>query len=270
MADLLARLAERTLGVTEVARPLAPAVFAPLPQLVDSVVVSPAPSSADHAYTPRPELDVSRFVPKTAQAQGSVDLPFAPRRTMPQPGRTSEDADPTAKTQQPPSRVAKAVRPGPREDLREPERGLLEEPVAGQRRGVAAQSRSSTMPPRSGDSHLVTAATDPQPQDKDISARRDEHRKDNAATSGDASHWRQPALLAIPAAPRTSARPASRENDRVSRREQPDSIVQINIGRIEVRALFPQPHPLPQPPVRRAASALSLADYLKERDRGAR
>jgi hypothetical protein len=46
-------------------------------------------------------------------------------------------------------------------------------------------------------------------------------------------------------------------------------VVEVSIGRIEVRAIFPEPQQLA--PVRRASdSALSLADYLKERDRGGR
>jgi hypothetical protein len=52
-------------------------------------------------------------------------------------------------------------------------------------------------------------------------------------------------------------------------RRLPDSPIEVNIGRIEVRAILPTAQPTAQARPR-ADSALSLADYLKQRDRGER
>jgi len=76
-----------------------------------------------------------------------------------------------------------------------------------------------------------------------------------------------PALIPAPQAPSRPARVREREADRDQRQAEP--VVEVSIGRIEVRAVFPEPQPVA--PRRRAVdSALSLADYLKQRDRGAR
>jgi hypothetical protein len=68
------------------------------------------------------------------------------------------------------------------------------------------------------------------------------------------------------------AEPAARRSPQTARRQEEaatPSTVQVTIGRIEVRAVFPDAPPPPRAP-RVTDSALSLADYLKERDRGTR
>ncbi len=266
MADLLSRLAERTLGVAGVARPLTPPVFAPAPQVAVGAF-TPAPSSViPLAHEPRPEPEAPQHVPeapprlpKTEQAPDTKDLPFAPWGKTPEPRRTGEDAYPTTKNQQLRSRAGQASLPVSSQDSREPDSGPLENPAAEQRIGAASESRSPMMASPSRRPSVETSATDPHAQSMNHGGRDDE----------DTPLWRRPATPALLPTPRASAQTATYERERVRSHEQSGSAVQVNIGRIEVRAVFPEP--LTSSPVRRAAdSALSLADYLKERDRGAR
>jgi hypothetical protein len=269
MADLLARLAERTLGVTEVARPLTPPVFAPAtPLAVETSAASPP--AIPPAHTPRPRREeLPPLVPKTEHLPDMEGSPFAPGRKAPESKKTDEDADPTAKTQPLRNRVEQLFRPALRHDVREPDDSPLEEPAAEQPRGAATEPRSPIVPSPSRPPIIATSATERHARNVNLEGRDHEGARGDTATSIDASNRRQPAPPAIPASPHPSARPAARETNRVRSHEQPDATVQVNIGRVEVRAIFPPP-PAP-PPVRRAAKpALSLADYFKERDRGAR
>jgi hypothetical protein len=75
----------------------------------------------------------------------------------------------------------------------------------------------------------------------------------------------------MPAVVRRDGQPPSnsRQSSRAEESETPEPIVRVSIGRIEVRAVFPeqpqrQPAPLPR------SSALSLSEYLKQRDGGMR
>jgi len=264
MADFFSRLAERALGVAAVARPWTPPAFAPTPQAaVDAF--TPAPSSAiPPAPEPRPEPEAAPRVLKTEQATDTKDLPFAPRGKTPELRKTGEEVYPATKKQALRSRIGPASPPVSPQDL-EPDSRPLEKPAAGQRIGAATESRSPTVASPSRRPSAETSARDPPARSINPGGRDDEA----AATSVDAPLWMQPATPALLFAPRTSAQTATPERERVRSYEQSDSAVQVNIGRIEVRAVFPEP--LTSSPVRRAAdSALSLADYLKERDRGAR
>ena len=153
-------------------------------------------------------------------------------------------------------------------DSREPDSDTVDKPVSQPRIGATTVSRSPTVVSPSSRPRVETSSTDPHTRSMNPGGRDDQDAKGKAAALVDAPVWSQrtPSLLS---APRPSARTATQERERVRSHEQSDAMVQVNIGRIEVRAVFPQP--LTSSPVRRAAdSALSLADYLKERDRGAR
>jgi hypothetical protein len=273
MADLLSRLAERALGVAAVARPLTPPVFAPTPQVAVGAL-TPAPSSAippAHELRPEPEApphlsEAPPHVPKREQAPDAKVLPLGPWGKTPALRRPVEDAYPATQNQQLPSRAGEPSLPISPPDSRELDSGPLEKPVSQQRSGAdATVSRS----PMVASPSRETSAADPHARSMNPGGCDDEDARGKAATSVDAAVWRRPATPALLSESWPSARTAMQERELVRSHEQSDSMVQVNIGRIEVRAVFPQPPT--SSPVRRAAdSALSLADYLRERDRGAR
>jgi hypothetical protein len=268
MADLLARLAERTLGVAEVARPLTLPIFAPAtPHAVEASSASSYVISPVHAPRPKPDV-LPPLVPKTEHVPDTEDASFAPRRETPQSKRTDEDADPETATQ-PLSRVELAVRAALRQDAREPNDGSLEEPAAEPPRGAATNPRSPIVlsPPRQP--MIATSAIERHTRNVSFEDRDRPGATGDAATSIDASDRRQRMPPVIAAPPRSSARPVVQETNRVRGHEQADSTIHVNIGRIEVRAVLP-PSPTSPPARRTGKPALSLADYFKERDGGTR
>ena len=268
MADLFSRLAERTLGVAEVARPLTPAVFTPLPQpTIDAFASAPSPAIPS-THAPQPEPDAAPRAPKSEQAPDAADLPFAPRRKAPESRGTGDHAYSTTMSEPFRSRVGQVLPPVSPQDSRAPDSAPLEQPAMEHGSSAATESRSPIVALPSRRSSVETSASDPHARSMDPRDRDDDER-DKAAISVDAPLWKQPAGPAIPAAPRASARTATQERDRVRSHDQADSTVEVNIGRIEVRAVFP-PSPTSSPVRRAADSALSLANYFKERDGGAR
>jgi hypothetical protein len=282
MADLFSRLAERALGVAAVVRPVSPPVFAPTPQVAVGGFTPMPPSAIPPADERQPEPEAPQQlpeappqlpqapprVPTAEQALDAKDLRFAPWRKMPEPPSRGEDAYPTTKNQELRNTVGQASAPVAPQVSREPDSGLLETPGAEQRIGTATESSPMATTPFRRPS-AETSATDPSARRMNPGSRGDDDAGGKAATLVDAPLWRRPATPALAPAPRASTKTATQERERVRGHEQSSSTVQVNIGRIEVRAVFPQP--LTSSPVRRAAdSALSLADYLKERDRGVR
>jgi hypothetical protein len=75
----------------------------------------------------------------------------------------------------------------------------------------------------------------------------------------------------MPPVPSREGQPLSsgRQSSRVEEPETPEPIVRVSIGRVEVRAVFPEQPQLQRAPLPRSSS-LSLSEYLKQRDGGMR
>jgi hypothetical protein len=250
MPDLFARLAERTLGLAPVARPLTPPVFAP------------APAVALDNFTPV-ERTLSRAAHEPLEERAAPTS--APLIKSPPAQATPEAA----------ARHVTVARERP-----------LERPMAGHVAGrtmqieAAEESQSAVAAHASwpsvetgldaaGTSARATAPLLIEPaaetRNELVAEQQSRRRVETSLDAADTSVRATSLPAAVPPA-RSPSRPARRKEREPG--GHTESVVEVNIGRIEVRAIFP---PQPMAPVQRAAdSALSLADYLKERDRGLR
>lgn len=259
MADLFSRLAERALGVAAVARPAIQSVFAPAP-IVATQAFAPAPrSSVRSEKVERPDL-VSEPGRVTALRAGhppaSADLPRETRLSR----AAGETAVPTPAPFIPVEPVSHpAMRAEP-----EVQAVAADHAEAGL---VKTQPIEPPQPPQPSDNR----AAPPEIWHSNSSLPRRDLSRPSAA--GEQSVPPQlpvtNPLGAQASMPAKQERAPVRNHDRFPAYTQPGSTVEVNIGRIEVRAVFPEQQSAA--PVRRASdSALSLADYLKERDRGTR
>jgi hypothetical protein len=243
MADFFSRLAGRTLGLVAVARPAIAPLFAPGPQILteteDASVARPKPvvDREEPAWLPR----------RSAPPVETNDPPAAVRKPAP---AVAEDAaatistEPRTATAKPPlPAIASTADPDPIKPI-----ALNREPSAW-----------ATLP-------SVTPIFDPRVQEPAAQIE---------PASSDPFDSRV-APLATNLFPNNETLPrefrtrpsASRPNITVDR-EQPAPVVRVDIGRIEVRAMFPEsPAPRIAPP--ELSSSLSLTDYLQQRDGGTR
>ncbi|MBV8138825.1 MAG: hypothetical protein JO121_24845 [Deltaproteobacteria bacterium] len=281
MGDLFARLAERTLGMAAVAQPATPARFAPAPQ---AAVEPPAPQSVvSPAQVERPNRARALGYPTGPRFDSEpIRKDATPKvHASKAPLMIGEDAG-AAKDHQSPSRIDQTTQrvlpkesPPPESSAEEAHGAEIDRADAGapellfaQPRPAApepaerpiaraAERRSSApaLPMRRPTQETPTAQAKPEGlavADRSVDAL-------DRAVNPPALHRPAP-----PAAPRRSSAEAALQRERQSA----DTTVEVSIGRIEVRAVLPESQPAP---ARRAAdSALSLADYLKERDRGLR
>jgi len=87
---------------------------------------------------------------------------------------------------------------------------------------------------------------------------------------GSASGAATPTTTSQAAAPTGPAAAAPHSPSRgVERRDEPPHVT-VTIGRVDVRAVFNAPPAAAHPPAPRAAQKTTLADYLKQRERGRR
>lgn len=245
MADFLSRLAERTLGTAQVARPLATPLFGPAPAAPDVLeeVASNDPEGVIRpgSSTPPPHASFTPF----------ADPPASP---------PSAQADPTAPTQ-----GASAQQP-------------VEE--AGLVTGWDQVEPIRVLPPTRPQTTDPSAPIAPSPSDRltplvpiAFGAR------DAAASSlrppSEADEAEAPARVNVLALVRPARPDGQFTADRVESERQvrpadtaPEPTINVTIGRIEVRAVFPTP--LPARPAPAAGPQLTIEEYAKQRREGRR
>jgi len=270
MPDLFARLAERTLGLAPIARPLTPPVFATAP------AVDPDASTAAEGGSNRPVLS-----PQPRETPDGPPMPAieAPRQPAPANAPQLTTAAKRSLDLQSTGEEAGPITGTPGENERPPTPARLTREDAGSTTRIVREVAVPT-PRLIGEDHGPTTAmaemrTEVVPEER--LRGRLETRLEAAETSVHATSL--PVAAPLPRqrveagldARETSVR-ATPPRERRREREQAGSdgqVIEVNIGRVEVRALFPPAQPVA--PARRASdSALSLADYLKERDGGLR
>ncbi len=235
MADFLSRLASRALGVAPVARPVVAPVFAPGPRM-EAQFFTPAPRRATiaRAQSPSPLPPHTAFAREEAQAPPRVPARVETREPAP------EKSEAATATRAAATRVIVA---------------------RGEALGIPQPSPQPS-PPR------PSPTTSEPGEIVRVSALESIATEDRHATRPSPGELQpeRPAGLdsSGPVARRAESPP---QPERLLYREEP--AVEVNIGRIEVRAVFPEPQAAP---VARSAAptALSLSDYLSQRDRGAR
>jgi hypothetical protein len=249
MADLLTRLAQRALGVAPLVRPRVEGLFAP---------AGPEPDPAErHSIADDAAPLVQSREPEAAQ---------------PEPGPPRLQQKPEVRDHRPEAHAANASSPAADADPRP-----VRAPVA----SAAAESRSpgaQTAPPARQDRALEPPgpAAARRGQSTEYEARTGEERRGDRLTPRRSPSVPRPA----PAPPhgRPEARDLQSETwkseirDRrpeigMRRAAEVRPVIHVTIGRVEVRAVQPQPAPLrPAPP----GPKLTLEEYLRQRDKGER
>jgi len=251
MSDFLGRIAQRALGVAVVAQPAIAPRFAPGPSL-----------STEHLEQ---SLEI-KARPARILATAPPQIPVEPRAasdvqpTQAAPETLARDMQPEARPEARSVRTQRSIAaaPLPTESPKLPSGGS--EPDAKPAPAPAASlsdlepeqiSRKAEEPvPAIEPQVAVKLATDSEP------TRQIEIKPDPIV---------QPILWREPQAPLSARRGGLSE-----KAEQSDSIVRVNIGRVEVRAVFPDPPRQSVPARRPSRPTLSLSEYLKQRDGGQR
>jgi hypothetical protein len=248
MADFLSRLAARNLGMLPLARPTVAPVFAPA-SAVTVEGVAPAPTrprldaSSDAAETRAPATSRQPAPEKPDQSHASVPV-TPPRGTDP-----ADDGVRSASFRPVVERIHDIV--FPRESSPQPVMPVNVVDKVDVERALRNIDAVGYRPLREDRVPEAAAEVRPQPP---------RHSGDVPPTSSNRIEDR----VVWPSLPPKTAQSAKQREI-----EPETSTVEVSIGRVEVRAVFPEAQPAPV--IRRAASStLSLADYLKERDRGSR
>lgn len=239
MADFLSRLAERTLGIAEGARPRIAPLFA--------ADASPAQSEP---------LELGDELPR------AIPPPSPPRDDMARRALVEAIHDHAMIPAAPAPAAAETARP-PRARDRDDTRPLAaSERPAPSREVSSAATDQVARPGQPGAQPAPLATRQPVPgrTDRDPVAPADRGRDDDAPL--------------VPSPP-VARRPSMGEGERHAalsdplgdaRREEP--AVSVTIGRVEVRAVFPSPPPARPAP--RPAPQLTLEEYVRQRREGLR
>jgi hypothetical protein len=262
MADFLGRLAERALGVATVAQPAIAPRFAMGPRLAgESSVIAEAaavptqrgPSPDPPRAAPSPVAEGRRVEIDNQERRARMDdRPLAPLPVY-------AELEPAVRIDDPARPAPKIATRGETPEPRVPETELQLQP------GIAPPAARPEL-------RVEASAAETEPP---LAAIEPKARRDPDTTGPEpAKHAEAEPVLphpTMPPVPWRDGQTASngRQGSRVEELETPAPTVRVSIGRIEVRAVFPeQPQreraPLPRSP------ALSLSEYLKQRDGGMR
>jgi hypothetical protein len=243
MADFFSRLAERALGLAVVARPVIAPVFAPPPQLaIESVADTPA--RAVHQQPPSPPHHAPAPAVETLRQTRGANEP-APRASSP----LRADAVTAAS------------------EHRTPRQAVLVQRVEPETRSSDRQQQPASPIPRPEEPRVQTpAVTEPTIAQADVPTRVESIQQRPEAAEPVPAISRHITLPFFP----PIERPVSEPRPRVNREpyQTDPSTIRVSIGRIEVRAVFPEPPPSGARPA--TDSALSLGEYLRQRDGGKR
>jgi len=261
MTDFLTRLAERTLMISAVARPVTPPVFAPARAAAESPEVrgegEPDAMSALLEMRRANARDLSAMpggVPR-GRPDSRLDLPAD---QTPGPGADAPDA-----TERPATRSEATGRE--RDKSRLPETLPT---LSGAKNASAldagnldagnldAGNQASHARQYDEPSRRARPASGPELEPRALSSRR-------PAFPGAVRP------LDISLAERSANSPHAEPEAARQAAAPPAPIIKVSIGRIEVRALAPPP-PSPRARPKPSGSALTLNDYLKQRDEGKR
>jgi len=248
MADFLTRLAQRTLGLVPVVEPLIAPMFAQgLPMPPEHELVSPPGPLVEKDIGVQPEAPKrpaapvnERPLPRATPAAPRIEAPETPEmgsstEIVPPPPPSREI---TAKHEAPerPLRVTREVSPSEVAELPHPEEHPPVKPVS------APQPRRGEWLPPEPIVRLERVVVPP----------RVRHRV--APPPVERPLPTPPVLVRRPGVPEAAAPPPE---------------IRVTIGRVEVRSVT-APAPSPPPSPARRSSALSLEEYLRQRNEGKR
>jgi hypothetical protein len=262
MADFLRRLAERALGVATVAQPAIAPRFAMGPRLADESSGIPAEASVGPTNrAPSDEPPRPLRSPQTEAQRVEADLPRRP---------AMRDEPPRAQ-----SRIRAETEPNIRLDDFTPRAAetVIARETLESRVEEAEPQWQPVIAPFAARPELRAEALPEKPEWRPSTVEAQEQRMlEVTRLAANQPEGEEPVLPhpTMPAIPWRGVQGPSHGRQR-SHAEEPEAttpIVRVSIGRVEVRAVFPDP-PRPTAPLPRS-SALSLSEYLKQRDGGMR
>lgn len=263
MSDLISSLLARSFGTAQTVQPRLPALFEPHPRAAGAWGMHAEDTSA---LLTNGEKDSPPRFPPTRAVSPQIESRAIVPRSEPWMEKTEESDSPS-----PPSVAS-----------------MLPKPY---------DWRESTKPSRPREEHFQNLVTESQDCSLNKTRRTENEPPDHAMQNQrfeEESRALQPSSLAVSSRPRPApdfaraviSNSASTVNARVSpakigmralvsahdrglqiANSASEPAVHITIGRVEVRAVFPEPSVRPAPPSKNHPS-LSLDDYLKKRSRG--
>jgi len=292
MTDFLKNLIGRSRGTIEVAQPRIPSLFEPyrrgegllgsVPGLAGSRAdaASPAPPGADSGadrtpLPPRtPTFRTSPLSPDALEGPTSADESEPSRPVM------SANLEGTPWPSLAPHRLERPAPPGQNQG------STTDAEISPVQSAAPGPSPESSAPARSAWNRVVLPGVDPSPQNLtgSLESRPSPPPRATPGGLGQIEHAQNvtpgaspsllPSLLALQASPlRAAVRPpiAPRAGgpDRVAVSAPAPPSVQVSIGRVEVRAVFPEPAAR-RAPLPKSKPMIPLGEYLNQRQRGKR
>lgn len=262
MADFLARLAERAVRAGATAQPLIAPVFAPGPALVSDQAAKPLIEEYEREETTAPltetNLSTEQMLEAFSRSAARLLLPLADRSGQSQSGAERQDER---------ARLSRPDRE-PRDEATPSSHTSRAEPRSSKQNLRPELHRVATRSELREAGELEQALKDASKQlDKDSDLEPESERAQPLARQD------RPAVLPVITG-RNQAEGV--ESAAQSRDRKPDAsqslppIIQVSIGRIEVRAITAARSAAPRPAPARAVPLLSLSEYLKQRDEGKR
>jgi hypothetical protein len=273
MADFLSRLAERTLGIAPVIRPLTTPMFASGPTLAGGSLAGAAWEHGLSTSIGAPSRGRSRLVQEVAASGGAWEEESSlPKDNLGEALVAAQQF--LSSSSEARGETGKGLLYS-RPDRRVVTPGLLPQAVRGTAQGMtSSHGENSLSASPAPESHLRTSLEFPMLVAKQTPSERASPFQPSqelfrlrplSSEEEDAASNTRPEQIA-----RGTLYAGSSQSIGVSESPSLPPVIRVTIGRIEVRAVTPPVPPASRPAPTRSSSSVSLAEYLQQRSKGQR